>query len=1164
MLKRNQLSIILTISVMFMVTMCISNASAASKDPKRPNIVFFLIDDLSWTDLNCRNSDGTPTPGGEFDSTYYKTPNIAKLREMGVRFTNAHAYTYCTPTRAALMTGKYPSRLKMTGLPFFSICGKGTEIRTDASARIGETEMRYIGGYQRSELPLEETTVAEALKARGYTTCHVGKWHLCAGDTAPSPDVYYPDKQGFDYNIGGFHSNIIRLWKESRSWNIMPNFENPKNSKTGYRDWIVKDAKVYDDFFAKSGKTKYEYENTYGPLNKDYKTDLSYITDIITHRCLEFIDLQTREEAKDKPFFLYAAHYAVHHDIDSKQDLQTEFDAKAGGVSDPRGIQDSKEYASMLRSTDFSVGRVIKYLETKGILDNTVIICMSDNGGCEKETNAETKDLTGKLVMGKTIPTECYPLNKFKGANNHGGTRVPLIIYWPSVTDRAETRNKLICQMPVHAVDIMPTILDAAGSEIPADIDGVSIKPLIMGGSFHRENNLEEDNSKQNDDNAIFCNVPNTFKVNGRENGQVTTESIYPASYVQKDGYMLYKRYDDKKYSWPSDFDFRKGKLQLKLNPDAVTSNSICNYELYKTEIKEGVDFSLENDVLELNGSSSILVAGAKGINGSSARTIYARIKTDAGKDQAIVSWGDPEAEGGFWGLYINSAGQLVQYVLGGSVLSEESINDGLWHSVATVFPNEGNIEDVRIYIDGSAVNTSYYYTKDLAVDTGDIEDIRIGRFSGMGDPYYFDGDISDLRIYGYALSSNDFANNIAEEKQPVLQWSFDDGNWSGNGKDSYLESKSYKGITSNKTRTISAWIKTQAKSDQAIAGWGKPKKGKFWGLYLNSNGQLVQSIWDGEVISSESINDGMWHNVVSVFEGKYITDIKLFIDGKAAEVSIQGNEKLKVKTSKSRKFAIGAFAGIDHGYYFSGEIDEVKIFDYADYPCNEWKLDDKGGYFVRDYGLAQHGTITGDISEENNLYNVYIDGSPEQKTIVNNLKAILNDWQKEVDAQTIRPVAVVKDCFGNTAAYDSINEAVKNADDGDTVVICPGMHRFGDTGKGSHIIIDKSITLESIDPYDPETVKATRLNIPQKFTIEVVADNVNLNINGITVCSISNRNKLGIYGKSATGVIENCILQNSYGENISDYNGSLRNCIISDKKPLTQNSNKKSPSPTR
>jgi len=145
-------------------------ANGYAAEANRPNIVFFLIDDLGWADVGC------------FGSKYYQTPNIDRLAKEGMRFTEAYAAcAVCSPTRASIMTGKYPARLRLTDW----IPGSG-DAPTNA-LRIPEW---------RKFLALEEVTIAEVLKPAGYVTASIGKWHLGGPE-------YYPEHQGFDLNVAG-------------------------------------------------------------------------------------------------------------------------------------------------------------------------------------------------------------------------------------------------------------------------------------------------------------------------------------------------------------------------------------------------------------------------------------------------------------------------------------------------------------------------------------------------------------------------------------------------------------------------------------------------------------------------------------------------------------------------------------------------------------------------------------------------------------------------------------------------------------------------------------------------------------------------------------------------------------------------------------------------
>jgi arylsulfatase A len=264
----------------------------------RPNIVLIVADDLGWADLGC------------YGSRFYRTPNLDRLAAGGRRFVQAYsACPVCSPTRAALMTGKHPARLHLTDwLPG----------RPDMPAQ------KLLRPVIRQELPLEEITIAEALKAAGYATAHIGKWHL--GGVG-----FEPTRQGFDLNIAGDASG------------------------TALSYWAP---------FARNGRTMPGLAEA--PAGQ-------YLTDRLTIEAERFIEAHRAE-----PFFLYMPHYAVHTPITAKADLIARYPRWDGT---PHGRQENPIYAAMIESLDESVGRIVAKLETLGLASKTIVIFTSDNGG---------------------------------------------------------------------------------------------------------------------------------------------------------------------------------------------------------------------------------------------------------------------------------------------------------------------------------------------------------------------------------------------------------------------------------------------------------------------------------------------------------------------------------------------------------------------------------------------------------------------------------------------------------------------------------------------------------------------------------------------------------------------------------------------------------------
>ncbi|MDW8309318.1 MAG: sulfatase [Verrucomicrobiales bacterium] len=353
--------------------------SAATLDARPPNFIFVMVDDLGWTDLGCQGSK------------FYETPHIDRLAREGMRFTQAYAAcTVCSPTRAALMTGKYPARLHITDW----ITG---HVRPYAKLRVPDWRMF---------LPHEERTIAEVLRDAGYATASIGKWHLGGPD-------FYPQHHGFDVNIGGFDKGSP------------PSYFSPYNIPT-----------LAD-----------------GPPGE-------FLSDRLTDEAVRFI-----QKHRDRPFFIYLPHYAVHTPLMGKSNVIARYQAKA----DPKNPHHNAVYAALIESVDDSVGRILQTLEALQLADCTVIFFTSDNGGL--------------IGPARRRVTSNVPLRAGKGSAYEGGVRVPLLVKWPGVT-----RPGSVCETPVITPDYYPTMLEMAGLK-PARsqiVDGVSLVPLLRGRGLLR------------------------------------------------------------------------------------------------------------------------------------------------------------------------------------------------------------------------------------------------------------------------------------------------------------------------------------------------------------------------------------------------------------------------------------------------------------------------------------------------------------------------------------------------------------------------------------------------------------------------------------------------------------------------------------------------------
>ncbi|MHB8519181.1 MAG: sulfatase [Limisphaerales bacterium] len=401
---------------------------ARAAEPPKPNFVFILIDDMGWADVGCNGS------------TFYRTPNIDRLARQGRRFTDAYAACpVCSPTRASILTGRYPARLHLTDwLP----------------GRPDRPDQKLLRPKIVQHLPLEEVTLAEALKPGGYVSASIGKWHL-------GGEGFLPPDQGFDVNIAGNASG------------------SPSSYFPPYRKPALPD----------------------GPPEE-------YLTDRLTTEAEKFI-----ETNKDRPFFLYLAHYAVHIPLAAKRELIAKYQRRHPGG----GSQTNYLYAAMVESVDDSVGRIVRKLDELKLSDRTVVFFTSDNGGLSVKEGPHTPS------------TSNAPLRAGKGYLYEGGIREPLMVKWPGAV-----RPGSVCRVPVCSVDFYPTILEMAGVTPPTDraLDGVSLTPLLKRtGTWSRD--------------ALYWHYPHYSNQGGKPGGTIRAGDFKLIEFYEDDHLELYNLRDD-------------------------------------------------------------------------------------------------------------------------------------------------------------------------------------------------------------------------------------------------------------------------------------------------------------------------------------------------------------------------------------------------------------------------------------------------------------------------------------------------------------------------------------------------------------------------------------------------------------------------------------------
>ncbi len=373
-------------------------ASVCEPVVARPNFVFFLVDDLGWTDVGC------------FGSSFYETPNIDRLAASGMRFTSAYAACpVCSPTRASILTGKFPVRVNVTDY----ISPEGGNQPENWKRNTPMLPASYS-----DRLSLEEVTIAETLKAAGYATFFAGKWHL-------GPEGFFPEDQGFDFNLGGLDRG------------------GPYGGK--------------------------KYFSPYGNPRLADGPDGEHLPDRLASETVQFI-----KNHSDQPFLAYLSFYSVHTPLISREDLTKKYtDKKAKlnlearwgqfGERKVRLVQEHAVYAGMVEAMDMAVGKVLQSLEDQNLTDNTVVIFMSDNGG---------------LSTSEGHPTSNLPLKAGKGWMYEGGIREPMIVRAPGVT-----APNSVCDQPVISTDFFPTMLQLADlPQLPdAHQDGESFVSLLQG-----------------------------------------------------------------------------------------------------------------------------------------------------------------------------------------------------------------------------------------------------------------------------------------------------------------------------------------------------------------------------------------------------------------------------------------------------------------------------------------------------------------------------------------------------------------------------------------------------------------------------------------------------------------------------------------------------------
>lgn len=396
----------------------------------RPNIILFLVDDMGWQDTSVPfHSERTPL------NDRYRTPNMERLADRGVKFTQAYACAVSSPSRCSLMSGMNAARHRVTNWTLE--WGSPTDERCDSLAL---PDWHY-NGIQNAATASEHdlinstpvTPLPELLRRSGYRTIHCGKGHFAAQSTSGED----PLNMGFDVNIAGSASGAPGSYLAANE------YHNSRFYVTGL------------DEYARQGV---------------------FLTEALTQEALKAIGEPIRT---GQPFYLYMSHYAIHDPYEPDDRFTSNYrDTDGQGVMDPllgtRLSDQEVNHAALIEGMDKSLGDILDYLdECPEVAANTIILFMSDNGGHS----------IWPRQMIDYAPN--YPARSGKGSALMGGVRVPMIVRWPGVTADGTQSD-----CPVMIEDFFPTILDLAGASAAGTVqtvDGVSFADILADPTLPRE-----------------------------------------------------------------------------------------------------------------------------------------------------------------------------------------------------------------------------------------------------------------------------------------------------------------------------------------------------------------------------------------------------------------------------------------------------------------------------------------------------------------------------------------------------------------------------------------------------------------------------------------------------------------------------------------------------
>ena len=566
----------IAIFALALATLVLGTTAANAEDGVRPNIIIFYVDDLGWQDVEQLNDMDEPCP--------YETPNLLKLAARGLNFSQAYSPApTCGPSRAAIITGQHPAKLGFTHV-------------TAASIPKPDKRQEFHEPFLGAHLNLDQLTLADALKENGYRTGHFGKWHVGLNATA----------YGFESvnQTRGVHRG---------------NFDRTK------------------DFATADGKNYPLSQEKYSPFSAKFPEGISYPQDELTDSAIQFIT-----ESKDEPFFLNLCHWMVHWPVLTRNGellehycdkLGQPFPPKPGAMKLPG--QQNPYFASMVTTVDWSLGRVVDYLEAtddprnpgKKLIETTYVFFTSDNGGAE--------------IKGKEIISDNFPLKNGKKWCDEGGIRVPLVVTGPNIAAGSESATM------VNQLDFFPTILSLSTTQIAED-DMVKLSGLDISNVLKNESQEVIDANGQPRE-SLFWHFPHNSMRAAIRKGDF---KLY--RHFQTETHSLYRLYEN---GQPADIEEQQDlssnteyasvleELSSELNQNLEENNAVLPHRnpFYGDATEPSAKFTGTD--FDAASSTAILTLDADSPKATSASILYLQAEgfnAKRHKRSADFSKGDP------------------------------------------------------------------------------------------------------------------------------------------------------------------------------------------------------------------------------------------------------------------------------------------------------------------------------------------------------------------------------------------------------------------------------------------------------------------------------------------------------------------------------------------